>query len=103
VSRFTRTPLGYRYFFAAQHIRCINGATNLVFTVARARRSTPCRSGPILISGQLAPHKTYEIRVQAVRIRRHKVVKRGAPYSGRLYMPGNEVLWIPVAQLPPAI
>jgi hypothetical protein len=103
LSGLLHTPIGYRYFFAAQHIRCINGATNLIFTVAHARHSTSCRPGPILISGQLAPHSTYQIRVQAVRERKHKVVKWGASYSGHLYMPGNEARWVPIAQVPPGI
>jgi hypothetical protein len=40
--------------------------------------------------------------MQAVRMPRHRIVKRGASYSGRLYMPGNEGAWVPIPSLPPA-
>jgi hypothetical protein len=98
----THAVLGYRYYFSAKHIRCINGATNVVFTVDRSEHIVPCRPGPMLINTQVAPHKTYRIRVLAVRIGRHRIVKSGASYSARLYMPGSEAQWIPIAQLPPS-
>jgi hypothetical protein len=103
VSRLTHAPLGYRYFFEARRIHCLNGATHLIFTVGGARHSTPCQRGPILISGEVAVHRTYAIRVQAIRVHKHRIVKRGASYSGQLYMPGSEASWTRVAQVPPSI
>ena len=103
VSRLTHAPLGYRYFFAARRIHCLNGATHLIFTAGGARRTTSCRPGPILISGEVAVHRTYAIRVQAIRVHKHRIVKRGASYSGQLYMPGSEASWTRVAQVPPSI
>ena len=102
VSLTTHKVVGYRYFFDATSVRCVNGANHVIFTVGRSRRTLSCKRSPILISGQLAPHKSYRIAVQAVRMRRRRVVKRGARYSGQLYMPGNEVHWTPISQLPPS-
>jgi hypothetical protein len=98
----THTIVGYRYFFEAGNIRCINGATNVVFTVGRRRRLMRCRPGPVLISGRVTPHRRYLIKVQAVTIRGGRIVKRGPMYSGRLYMPGSEGRWSPISQLPPS-
>jgi hypothetical protein len=95
--------VGYRYFFSARNIRCVNGATNVVFTIAGKRHTAPCRASLIRISAQVEPHATYTIRVQAVRTHGHRVLKWGASYSGRLYMPGNEARWTPLAQLPAAV
>jgi hypothetical protein len=74
-----------------------------VFTIVGRRHTAPCRATLILISGQVAPHETYTIRVQAVKMHGRRVVKWGASYSGRLYMPGNEARWSPIAQLPPSV
>jgi hypothetical protein len=103
VSFTSHAVLGYRYFFSARGIRCIDGGTNVVFTIVGTRHTAPCRASLILISGQVAAHNTYTIRVQAVKMHGRRVVKWGASYSGRLYMPGNEARWNPIAQLPPSV
>jgi hypothetical protein len=82
---------GYRYLFSARGIRCINGATNVVLTVGGHRHVADCRQGLTLIGRALAPHKTYDVRVQAVRMRRYRITRRGPSYSWRVSMPGDEV------------
>jgi hypothetical protein len=101
IRRATRQIVGYRYYFSAQNIRCINGATNLLVTIGRRRHVLPCRSGLLLIGTQVAPHRTYTIHVEAVRMRRRRIVKRGPTYPWRAYMPGNEATWTPVSTPPP--
>jgi hypothetical protein len=103
VSRATHRVVGYRYFFSAQDIHCVDGATNVLFTVGRTRHCARCTPGPILVSGKLAPHRTYRIHVQAVKMHKRRIVSRGTSYSGRLHMPGNEVHWSSIAKLPPTL
>jgi hypothetical protein len=103
VSLATHKVVGYRYFFSAQDIHCIDGATNILFTVGRSRRSARCTPGPILVSGKLAPHHTYRIHVQPIKMRKRHIVSRGTSYSGRLHMPGNEAHWSSIAKLPPTL
>lgn len=93
-----------RYFWGTSRVRCLNGATNLVFTVRRNRRLISrkrigCRRKISLASSEVAHHRTYAIRVQAVRMRRRRIVERGEAYRVRLYMPGNEARWVPVPGL----
>jgi hypothetical protein len=101
ISETTHKVMGYRYYFAAQGMRCINGATDLVFTVANSRRVERCTQSLVVFSPQLSPHKRYSIDLQAVKMRRKRIVKRGASYTGSMYMPGNEVHWQPVSAVPP--
>jgi sugar lactone lactonase YvrE len=84
---------GYRYFFSARNMRCINGATDVAFTVGGSRHVAPCRRGLMLISKRLTPHRMYNVKVQALRMHRHRAVKKGPAHSWRVYMPGNEVNW----------
>jgi hypothetical protein len=95
--------IGYRYFFDASEIRCVKHATNVIFTAGGSRHTVSCkRRGPLLITPRLAPHRRYRITVQAVRMRRGRIVNRGPVRSGRLYMPGSEARWVPIPRLPPS-
>ena len=68
--------------------------------VGHEHHTVRCTPGPILISTPVAPLKTYNIRVLAVRMHRHRIVQ-GRLYSAQMYMPGNEASWYSIAQLPP--
>lgn len=102
LTALTHRIVGYRYYFVAQDIDCVNGATNLIFTVGHKRHTTGCPRTPIRISSAIKPNRRYRVRVEAVRIRHRRIVKRGASYSGRLYMPGNRGHWTLVSGIPPA-
>ena len=93
-----RTLDGRHYFWGVQDAQCINGATHLVFRIGHSRRRVKCRRQITVVSSSVLPHRYYLIRVRVVRIRKHRLT-RGAAYSRRLYMPGNEALWIPVPGL----
>jgi hypothetical protein len=89
------------FYWGTEQVRCLNGATNLIFTVRRShrlvsRRRLGCRRGISLASSRVRPHRSYAISVQAIRMRRGRVVTRGETYRTRLYMPGNEANWTPV-------
>jgi hypothetical protein len=102
ISVATHKLVGYRYYFAAQDIRCINSANNVVVTIGHSRHLVPRGRTLVRIGQEVAPHRRYAIRIQAVKMRKRKVVKHGASYSGRMYMPGSEAYWQPVTQLPPS-
>ena len=101
ISLATHRVMGYRYYFTAQKMRCINGATDLIVTVQSTRRIERCTSRLIIVSPKVTPHKRYRVGVQAVKMRRRKIVKRGASYTGTMYMPGNEARWTLVSSVPP--
>jgi hypothetical protein len=101
ISRATHQVVGYRYFFSAEHMHCINGATNVAFTIDSSRHVAPCTSHLILIGKQVSPHKTYTLHIQAVRMRKHRIVKRGPSHPWKAYMPGNEITWVPTGTVPP--
>jgi len=94
-----RTLDGRRYFWGTKDIHCINGATHLIVNVGHSRRRLKCRSRITVASSAVSPHRYYVIRVQPIRIRKHRLVAIGATYSRSLYMPGNEANWIPVPGL----
>ena len=93
-----RTLDGRHYFWGVQDAHCVNGATHLVFRIGHSRRRVKCRRKITVVSSSVSPHRYYTIRVRVVRIRKHRVTK-GAAYARRLYMPGNEALWIPLPGL----
>jgi len=93
-----RTLDGRHYFWGVQDAHCINGATHLVFRIGHSRKRVRCSRKITVVSSSVLPHRYYTIRVRAVKIRRHRMTK-GAAYSRRLYMPGNEALWVPIPGL----
>ena len=93
-----RTLDGRRYFWGVQDAHCINGATHLVFRIGHSRKRVRCSRKIAVVSSSVRPHRYYTVRVRVVKIRKHRVT-RGASYSRRLYMPGNEALWIPIPGL----
>jgi hypothetical protein len=101
ISLLTHKIVGYRYFFGLNNTRCVNGANRVIATVGRSRHVLPCRWTLLRIAKRVWPHHRYRITIQAVRMRKHIIRKRGPSYSGRLYMPGSEAQWQPISQ-PPA-
>jgi hypothetical protein len=98
-----RSPVP-RFYWGTARVRCLNGATNLVFTVRRkhklvSRRRLGCRRKISLASSAVRPHRTYAISVRAIRVRNGRVIARGETYRLRMRMPGNEANWVPVPDL----
>jgi hypothetical protein len=95
----TMNAVPARFYWGAEQIHCLNGATDVIVKVGRSRKDLKCRPGISVASSQVAPHRTYLIRLQAVKMRGRRVVARGASYSASMYMPGLEANWVPVPGL----
>ena len=75
---------------------------NLSRCMNRVGRLAACAHRLILISRALKPHKTYRVAVRAIRTHKRRIVRRGASYSGKLWMPGSEAHWKQISQVPPS-
>jgi hypothetical protein len=62
----------------------------VVFTVAGGRHVAACHRGLALVSKQLVPGRAYDLHVQAVRMRRRRIVRKGESYSWRVRMPAGD-------------
>ncbi len=97
-----RVPAGttYRYYFAVTDLACTDHANELLVTVDGRTVTVPCSDQPAFASGPLAPSRTYEVTSEAVETRGGRIVKRGAPLTVPLDMPGPGDLLVVIPGLP---
>jgi hypothetical protein len=96
-----RAPAGttYRYYFAADQIRCTDHATKILVTIDHRTTTVSCSRDTAFASGPLAPSHTYSITSQAVETSHGQVIKRGAPITTPVAMPGPGDKWTPISGL----
>lgn len=88
------TAAGFSYGIGSAGVTCFNGATHFRIRVAGRSRTTSCAAAAgrvsFLVTG-LAPGKVYAVSLQALKIRKGKVVRRGRnyPQTVRIALPGD--------------
>lgn len=94
-----RIPSGiaYDYYFYVSQLKCHNSATEVRFKVKGRIIKLSCRKRAGWASHRLTPGATYSSSAQAVKIRRHKVVKRGAINRATTGMPAADANWQPIS------
>lgn len=94
-----RVPRGtsFKYYFYVTSLKCHNSATEVRITVSGRTVKLSCRKRAGWASRSLAAGGIYQSSVQAVKIRRHRVVKRGAKVRAIAAMPEADDDWQPIS------
>lgn len=87
------SPAGERYFFYVTSLSCSGRANAVRFTIAGRTSTVRCSRKGGWASRAVAPSRNYRARVQAVRIKRGRIVKRGRPRTEWVSMPGPNDNW----------
>ncbi|MGH2960101.1 MAG: hypothetical protein ACRDKE_10895 [Solirubrobacterales bacterium] len=88
---------GFKYYFYVTNLKCRNSATEIRIKVRGRTIKLSCRKRAGWASRSLPAGGTYGTSVQAVRIRRHKVVKRGETIRAFAVMPDADDDWQPLS------
>lgn len=87
------TPTSTRYFFYVTELKCSGRANAVRITIAGRVSTIRCSRKRGWASRAVAPSKEYRAKVQAVRIKHGRIVKRGKSRVDWVSMPGPNDDW----------